>query len=220
MYRYHTKYFYFVFVSLLVLLLNSPVLLAQKVVGSSAQEAGFSFSNKRIPDLAAAEPVIHYQQNIHMLSSVNDRPSLKIYGDGRVQVHYPVYMKKAGDYEMQLDDKELVTLIRSLSSNGVLDFNEKKIKEKIIANKKALKAKGQFYAVSDAVETIVDIKLDEYQKNNRSNKIQNFAKRFKWENIEHDAARYKNESALLKANNSITHLNDLMKDARLIRRTK
>lgn len=218
MYSYHTKNFYIVSLFLSFLVLHSPVLLAQKIVESNAQEAGFRIASDDAQELDTLAPVISYQQHIHMLSAVNDRPSLKIFGNGLVQVHYPAYMKKAGDYEMQFDDAELIALIRSLSANGIMDFDDKKIKEKIVQNKKALKAKGEYYAVSDAVESIIDIKLDEYQKNNRSQKIQNFKKQFKWENIEHDAARYKNESALSKANKSIMHLNDLMKDARLIKK--
>lgn len=220
MYNYHTKNYYFVAILMAFLMLCSPVLWAQKIVESNAQEAGFRIVSNLAPGLSAVEPVIHFQQHVHMLSATNDRPSLKIFGDGLVQVHYPDYMKKAGDYEMQFDDVELIALIRSLSGNGVLDFDEKKIKEKIVANKKALKAKGRYYAVSDAVESIVDVRLDEYQKNNHSQKIQNFKKQFKWENIEHDAARYKNENALTKANESITHLNNLMKDTRLIKKAK
>ncbi|MCK5665428.1 MAG: hypothetical protein KAI17_18195, partial [Thiotrichaceae bacterium] len=160
------------------------------------------------------------QQNIHMLSSITDRPSLSIFGDGQVIVHYPVYMKKAGDYEMWLDDAELVNLIRALSSDGIMDFDEKKVKEKVQSYKKTLKAKGQFYEISDAVETIVDIYLDEFQKNKASKKMKNFHKKFKWKNIEHDAARFKHDIDIIKANNSIENLNVLMKDERLLKRQK
>ena len=198
-------------VLVMFLSLNTSVLLAQKIVDSGAQSAGFRFST----DETVTQLIIHYQQNIQMLSGIDDRPSLKVYGSGRVVVHFPVYMKKAGDYEMQLDDEELVDLIQSLSSNGVMDFDEKKIKRKLLTYKKALKAKGQFYEVSDAVETVIDIRLDEFQKNKTSKKLKKFHKRFKWKNIEHDAARYKNESEIKDASKSVVQLRALMKDARL-----
>jgi len=199
---------------LISLLVTSTALFAQRIVESGERSAGFRFAT----DDSVNQPVIHYQQNIQMLAGIDDRPSLQVFGNGRVLVHYPVYMKKTGDYEMQLDEAELVNLIQNLSANGIMEFDEKKLREKIKGRKKALKAKGQFYEISDAVETIVDITLDEYQKNNKSKKIKNFHKQFRWKNIEHDAARYKHDSEIIKANNSVTHFKGLMKDKRLLKR--
>lgn len=193
------------------LLFSAPALFAQKIIASGEQLAGFRFD-----DTALAEPIIEYQQNIDMLSAIEDKPSLRVFGDGRVLVHYPVYMKKAGDYEMQLNADELVDLIRDLSSNGIMDFDEKKVKEKVLEHKKRLSAKGQFYEVSDALETVVNVKLDEYQKDKKSKKIKSFTTQFKWKNIEHDAARYKDALDIAKANKSIQVLNRLMNDPRLI----
>ena len=194
-----------------ILLLVSPVLSAQKVVESGVNSAGFSFNEK------SSEPVIQYRQHIHMLAGIDDKPTLQIFADGRVVAHYPVYMKKAGDYEMQLDEAELEALIQSLSSNGLMVFDAKKVKDKIKQHKKAEKAKGQFHAISDAVESVIEIKLDEYQENNKAKKIEKFHKQFRWKNIEHDAARYKHDSEIIKANNSVTHLKGLMKDKRLLK---
>jgi len=194
-----------------ILLLVSPVLSAQKVVESGVNSAGFSFNEK------SSEPVIQYRQHIYMLAGIDDKPTLQVFADGRVVAHYPVYMKKAGDYEMQLDEAETEALIQSLSSNGLMVFDAKKVKDKIKQHKKAEKAKGQFHAISDAVESVIEIKLDEYQENNKAKKIEKFHKQFRWKNIEHDAARYKHDSEIIKANNSVTHLKGLMKDKRLLK---
>ena len=207
---------------LLALLINMSVASAQAVsVAPSAdgnkQSAGFAFTTNGFDanSKPLAKPLIHYRQHIHMLSATNDMPSLRIFGDGQVLVHYPAYMKKAGDYRMQLEQDELIRLLRSLSSDGLMDFDEDNTRKTIDAKRRALKAKGRFYAVSDAVETIVDIHLDEYQKNKASRRIKNFHKRFKWKNIEHDAARYRDINGITGANSSVTRLKDLMKDARL-----
>ena len=189
---------------------------AQMKVASGEKTAGFSFTT----EVAATEPVIYYQQNIEMLAGIDDRVTISIFGNGRVLVHYPVYMKRAGDYEMQLDETELVSLLQSLSDNGVIDFDEKKVKQDVRAYKKQLHAKGKFYEVSDAVETSIDIRLDEYQKNASSPKIKNFKRSFRWKNIEQDASRYKDNIAISKANNSVSQLNALMKDDRLIDRAR
>ena len=201
---------------LIFLLVNAPILHAQKIVASGVSSAGFRFAT----DDAVSEPVIHYQQNIQMLSGIDDRPSLKVFGSGRVVAHYPAYMKKAGDYEMQMDEVELTTLIRSLSSDGVMDFDEAKVKENVRSYKADHLKKGELHTISDAVETVVDIKLDEFQKNNKAAKIKKFHKEFKWKNIEQDAARYKHDKAITGANRSITSLKELMKDARMVKRNK
>ena len=200
---------------LLPVMLATAGLHAQTSVPSGVQTAGFTFS----ADAAAVEPVIHYQQNISMLAGIDDRLSMRIFGDGRVQVHYPVYMKKAGDYEMQLDETELVDLIASLSSDGIMAFDEAKAIEKVRDHKKALREKNRFYEISDAVETVVEIKLDEYQKDQASKKVKNFHKAFRWKNIEHDAARYRHDE-LTRANNSVTRLKGLMKDVRLVNKVQ
>jgi len=200
---------------LLVLSLShAPVLLAQKIIESSAQSAGFVYAT----DESVSEPVIHFQQNIEMLAQTDDRPSLQVFGNGRVLVHYPVYMKKAGDYEMQLADQELAALLDELSRDGVIDFDETKVKQAVSEEQKLARAKGEFYAVSDAVETVIVIRLDEYQKNSSSPKIKKLKKDFRWKNIEQDAVHYRNNKAILKANNSVAKIKGLMNDQRLLKK--
>jgi hypothetical protein len=50
-------------------------------------------------------------------------PSLEIYGDGRTAVHYPVYMKRAGNYTGRLSRAELDTLVQSLVDGGIPAFD-------------------------------------------------------------------------------------------------
>lgn len=200
---------------LLPLLLAVTDSYAQKKVISSAESAGFIIEAVGAP--VDKEPVVHYQLNIDMLADVDDRLSMSIFASGRVHVHYPVYMKKTGDYEMQLDEAELLTLIQSLSGNGVLDFDEKLVKEKIQAVKNKRRAKGELFAISDSVETVVDIKLEEYQKNKSSKKITKFHKRFKWKNIEQDAVHYKETVEIENAYKSVKHLRAMTRDVRLVK---
>jgi len=207
------------FLLLLLLAFSTTTVNAQKIVKSTEQTAGFRYAtDDSAKDKIALEPVIIYQQNIHMLANIDDRPALTIYGDGRVLVHYPVYMKRAGDHEMRLDEAELVDLVQSFSGNGVMDFDEKKVNKTVRDHKKKLKSKGQYYEISDAVETSIDIRLDEYQKNSSLPKLKDFRKTFKWKNIEQDASRYKDNTEISKANNSVSRLKALMQDKRLIKR--
>lgn len=200
---------------LLLLLVFGSVsnLCAQTIIESGAQSAGFHLST----DVTDSVPVIHYQRHVHMLSSVDDRVSLKVFGDGRVEVHFPVYMKKAGDYEMTLERFELVALIRAFSSNGIMDFNKKAVKARVYAHKKREQKNNAYYAISDSVESDIKIRLNQYQKNSVSRKSKNFKADFKWKNIEHAAARYSDITELSRANQSVLLLKELMTDARLKR---
>ncbi len=203
--------YFFTALLLVFVLCDTSALFAQKIIPSGEQLAGFRFD-----DAVSAEPILEYQQDIEMLSAIDDKPSLRVFGDGRVLVHHPVYMKKAGDFEMRLSDAELVSLMRDLSSSGIMDFDEKKAKEKVKVHEDKLKAKGQFYEVSDSLKTSVNVKIDEYQVDKKSKKIKSFSSQFKWKNIEQDAARYKDALEIAKANKAIQSLNRLMNDQRLV----
>ncbi len=214
---------------LLALCISTPVYSAESVMVAAGDKnknhaAGFKFAKNSVANGSGAAssslPIIHYQQNIHMLATANDRPAVQVFGDGRVWVHYPVYMKMAGDYEMQLDEAELIDLLHSLSDNGVMDFHTKKHKAERKSERQSFKAKGQYFAISDTLETIIEIRLDEYQKNNSSNNIKNFYKKFKWNNLEHDARHFKKIKALAQSNQSVNNLKKLMKDVRLTKRTR
>lgn len=202
-------------IAMFILLVASSA-YAQKVVESGVQSAGFRFNT----EASSVTPIVSFQQDIKMLSATGDMPTVKVYGSGRVLVHYPVYMKLAGDYEMQLDGAELVNLIRAMSDDGMMSFDRKKVAEKMQAAKKAERKKGELFAISDSVESIVDISLDEYQANKLSPKQKDFTKRFQWKDIEHDAKRYKDNVDIVKANQSVLRLQGLMKDSRLLKKEK
>ena len=55
-----------------------------------------------------------------MIANPDPTPFVRVYPGGRVLVHYPVYMKRAGDYSLQLEKEELEALLASFSNDGVL----------------------------------------------------------------------------------------------------
>lgn len=142
---------------------------------------------------AAADdmPVIEYTLDHHMLAQRDPTPLLRVYGSGRVQVHFPVYMKKAGDYEMQLSRAELNALLRMLADKGVMDFDAAAIgqeRQQLVSARRA--ATGELFHVSDATDTVINIKLKQYQRTASSPRINGFNKQLRWRNLEHDARRY------------------------------
>ncbi len=75
-------------------------------------------------DLLTQEPVLVYQIS-HEIIADNDTLKIEIYNDGYVYMHYPSYMKKAGDYTTQLSQTELQHLIQTLNTPNIQNFNNR-----------------------------------------------------------------------------------------------
>jgi hypothetical protein len=198
-------------------LLSVVLLLSAFLVttGTQAQEP----ANPSAADLPliqfsadATEPVIEYRIIQHMLleQEPNPEPLLRIYGNGRVHAHFPVYMKNAGDYEYQLSRSELNALLRSLSQDGVIDFDHAVVKAERKQLEDQQRAAGVLHHISDTTETIIDIRLDEYQRHPDTNRIRNLNKRFQWNNLQHDKKRFPQMSAINGAATSAQRLHELL----------
>jgi hypothetical protein len=144
----------------------------------------------------AAKPIIENTLVHHMLADQDPEPLLRIYGNGRVHAHFPAYMKKAVDYEYRLSQSELIALLRSLSQDGVIDFDH----AAVTAERKQLqdqqRAAGELHHISDTTETIIDIRLDEYRRHPGARRISNLNKRFKWNNLQYDKKRFPQSNTL------------------------
>lgn len=144
----------------------------------------------------AEVPVIEYRLVHHMLADQDPDPLLRIYGNGRVHAHFPAYMKKAGDYEYQLSGSELNALLRSLSQDGVIDFDHAAVKAERKQLKDQQRTAGELHYISDTTETVIDIRLDEYRRHPGATRIRNLNKRFKWNNLQHDKKRFPQSNAI------------------------
>ena len=91
-----------------------------------------------------------------------------------------------------------------------MEFDRERVsREKNIHDLK-MKQKGQLHYVSDSLETVVDIRLKNYQKISTSALQANFSKRFSWKNLEQDARRYKNNHSIQSAAIGIKELDKLI----------
>ena len=203
------------------LLFVSVFLLLHGASGIAAEENGkptertypaFKYSE------TAAEPVIEYNLVHRMLAKPDPVPLLRIYGNGRVHVHYPDYMTKAGDYEVQLSQSELRALMRSLITDGIIDFDPAPVRsqrQQLDAQRRA--ATGTMFYISDSSDTVIDIRLNEYQKGPGTARVVNLKKRFSWPDLKQDARRFPQLREITNANNAaqrletLLHRNDLVK---------
>ena len=137
------------------------------------------------PDSATL--VLSYHVIQHMLEGRDPTPLIRIYGDGRVLVHYPVYMQRAGDYELQLTRQELRQLLVSMAQQGVVDFNPENAAAEKRAVMQQLAQRGEVAYVSDAAETVMDIRLTRYKPAGGFTTSLNLQKTVRWNNVAQEA---------------------------------
>jgi hypothetical protein len=89
---------------------------------AAAAEPRFSFSRA-----AAAAPVLELGYSGGMIANRDPTPFVRVFGDGRVVVHYPRYMKKAGDYTTTLSQEELEDLLRPFAEGRLLTLDEPRL---------------------------------------------------------------------------------------------
>lgn len=188
----------YIFGTLFQWTLLTAVLIGSEVFAQSAVGIGSNFQPQFHFSTNAAEPIIEYTQVHYMLADPDPEPLLRIYGNGRVHLHQPGYMKRSGDYELWLNPKELNDLLISLSQDGILDFDPavaRSHKQQLETRRRV--TNGTMFYVSDTTETIINIRLDEYRRNSAYKGVVNMRKRFSWKNLEHDARNYP-ESELIR----------------------
>lgn len=132
--------------------------------------------------------VVEYTQSHEMLSNEDTTPLLRIFGDGRVVVHYPVYMKRAGDYEMRLSDAQLQALLSQLEQNQVLTFSPGRLVSRIRSLKQALiQSTGVVTERSDNTNTKINVYLENYVPATTGVAQSNFRQSINWKNLDWQA---------------------------------
>ena len=118
----------------------------------------------------AAEPealVIQLSQDVGILDA-DPTPLLRVYGDGLVRIHFPAYMKRAGDYSLLLDQSELEDLIASFVEGGLIDFSPEATRAQMRGLAAASRAQappgqpGQLTNRSDDATVSIEVRLSRY----------------------------------------------------------
>jgi hypothetical protein len=77
-------------------------------------EAKFSYTR------AADQPILELSYEGGMIADRDPTPYIRVYGDGRAVIHRPVYMKDAGEFELQLSPEELENLLATFAQPQLL----------------------------------------------------------------------------------------------------
>lgn len=169
-----------------------------------ATAAVFQFST------SDSKPIIEFNEVHHILAQRDTTPRLRVYGDGRVYVHFPSYMKKAGDYDLQLSSEELNELLHILAGNGIMDFDATATRQERRQMETMHRlATGTVTHISDATDTIVNIRLDGYQRTANSPPINAFRKQFYWRNLISDSRRFPQSASIVNAARATARLQAL-----------
>ncbi len=158
----------------------------------------------------AAEPVVEYNLIHHMLADPDPEPLLRIYGDGRVHVHYPAYMSRAGDYESHLSQSELTGLLRALAADGIMDFDLASARTERGRLKAQQRAAGKFFHISDSTVTVIQVRLDEYQRGAATQRVFGLNRRFAWPDLPQDVRRFPTLPEITNANQAAQRLETLL----------
>jgi hypothetical protein len=87
--------------------------------------------------------LLSLSHEISRIRSPDTTPLVRVYGDGHVRVHYPIYMSNAGDYELQLSAAEVTTLIQTLITKGIFTFNPRATAEARISLRAARRQRAK-----------------------------------------------------------------------------
>ena len=135
------------------------------------------------PATQSAQPIFEYEVIHEMLVTV-DRQRIEVYEDGRVRIHFPAYMKRAGDYLLQLSDNELQTLTERLSSPNVQLFDPHLVTAEMEV---AQVAKRTVTAISDASYSNFEF-IPSVSPGNAGGLSDVYgAWKIRWANLQHDA---------------------------------
>ena len=125
-------------------------------------------------EFKASNLILTYSIIIPMLENRDPTPLLRLYEDGKVHVHYPNYMKKAGDYISFINEEQVKTLFKPLENNTLSRIN-KNNKQFVNVNRKSME-----------VSTISDSSIFFLEYKNKSGVIE----QFKIRNLEDNRTKY------------------------------
>lgn len=173
----------------------------------SAIQAMFEYSND------ASTVVVSYIHKLGGIGGADKGPSLKIYGDGHMVVYYPPYMKKAGEYTLQLTQGEMNRLLRSLIAKKVLEFDAQAVRRSKLETDAATESsQPTFYSESDAPTTTIVIRLTRYTPaGSFAQEIVDLDKKASWTGLGSDARRYPAVNAIQGLRAAEQELQALMK---------
>jgi len=122
-----------------------------------AVPAQLSYEVSSSPDVV----VLQLSQDLG-IQDADETPLVRVYGNGRVAVHFPDYMRKAGDYELKLSAGAFRELVRT-AADVVLPFDSTATEALVLALEEEARDDGLLFSVSDEATTIPEVRVARYR---------------------------------------------------------
>lgn len=127
---------------------------------------------------------------------LDDSIEVKVWGDGRVEVHRPSYLRHAGDYEVRLSAAELHQLVSELARHGVLSFDATAIREQLDrAEASRQQRKGSVVHVTAGATVEIEVGLRRYVPVGGA-AVDDFRRTVSWSGARAEARLYPEVAAL------------------------
>ena len=160
-----------------------------------------SFQYAQVPDTL----VVEMRRTGGEIVDPDPIPLLRIYGDGSVRVHFPSYLKRAGDYELQLSRTEMETLLASLiEKQGLIGFDplavrrqKEEIAQQATTAAQLARTQGSVSKLMDGDTTVIEIHLDSYTASDGITTT-DLTKKISWYGLQWDAQQYPGVESLQK----------------------
>ena len=140
--------------------------------------------------------LVSYRDIWAELADQDPTPLIRIFGDGRVLIHYPIYTPKAGRYELWLQPTELEQLLLSLLDKGVATFDSETVRNLKVAKDSQLRnaAVGagtpELFIVSCDSTSVFKLQLTSYQEAGSKLMVSAVDQTISWMGLGSDAERY------------------------------
>ena len=141
-------------------------------------------------------PVVSLSRTSGEVGDPDPIPLLRIYGDGSVRVHFPNYLKRAGDYKLQLSRTEMESLLASLIENGLMGVDpqaatrqKQEIAQQATTAAQQARTQGSVSKLMDGDTTVIEIHLDSYTASDGITTM-DLTKIISWYGLQWDAQQY------------------------------
>jgi hypothetical protein len=173
-----------------------PIALVLAIASPALQATDFNGADVWY-DPSPDSLVVVYHEIYPELAESDSIPRLRIFGDGRVLVHYASPLRRAGDYQLRLNATELDALLSSLVDNGLVEFDQDAVAiEKEDADEEAARearARGEtpsLFYVADETISLFELNLSGYRAPGASLTVDEIHRQIRWRGLRTDSERY------------------------------
>lgn len=166
---------------------------------------------------AVVAPMLQLSYTKGIIADPDPIPFLRVYQDGRVLIHYPHYMKRAGDYELSLTGAEMKTMLDSLYAKGVMTMDVGSLKAARAAASVDDSTLNDSFP-HDAVTTVLKLRIASYEPMDKSvPRLGAIRRTIAWHGLAHDAKRHPDIDGIQGLRSAVNELLALRKRPGLVK---